>query len=183
MHANIHVFTFKAGLLARVAHDLRLHVQRHALSLQAGKLRGHCDAASLEVEGAMTAHGLDRDTLRDSDKRQILETVRTEILQSERHPRIEVEADVSSDAAGTKIAIQGSLRLRDQARPFRLELERRGDRLEGAFELIPSEFGIPPYKALAGAIKLQDRVRVQVELPLEGHDPGQLLAQTETLPL
>jgi hypothetical protein len=183
MHANIHVFTFKAGLLARVAHDLRLHVQRHAFILQAGKLRGHCDAASLEVEGAMTSHGLDRSALSEGDKRQILETVRTEILQSERHPRVEVEADVSADAAGTKFVVQGSLHLRGQARPLHLTLERRDDRLEGAFELTPSEFGIPPYKALAGAIKLQDRVRVQVELPLEGQDPAALLARTETLPL
>lgn len=182
MHANIHVYTFKAGLLARVAHDLRLHVQRHALSLQAGKLRGHCDAASLEVEGAMTGHGLDRNALSEADKRQVLETVREEILQSARHPQIEVEADVSA-AAGDRFVIQGSLRIRGQARPLRVELERNGDRLEGAFELTPSEFGIPPYKALAGAIKLQDRVRVQVELPLEGQDPAALLARADGLQL
>jgi hypothetical protein len=30
--------------------------------------------------------------------------------------------------------------------------------------LRPSEFGIAPYKALAGAIRLQDRVRVELDL-------------------
>lgn len=183
MHANIHVYTYKAGLLARVAHDLRLAVQRHELSVHAGKVRGHCDADSLRVEGVMTGHGLDPDALSEGDKRQILETVQREILQSERYPRVELEADVSVDGARGAIQVRGSLRLRGQARPLQVELSKRGDKLAGAFELTPSEFGIAPYKALAGAIKLQDRVRVEVEIPLEGQDPAALLARSEPLQL
>ena len=99
MHADIHVFTFKAGLLARVAHDLRLHVQRHALQVSAGKVRGHCDADSLIVDGVMTERGLDRAGLSDKDKLTIRETVRREILHSDVHPRIELEGDVSADAS------------------------------------------------------------------------------------
>ena len=182
MHANIHVFTFKAGLLARVAHDLRLTVQRHELTLQGGKLRGHCATDSLVVDGAMTSHGLDTGALSEGDKRQILETLREEILHSDRHPRVELDADVSADAQGT-VEVRGSLRVRGQARPLHVQLQRSGDRLTGAFELTPSEFGIAPYKALAGAIKLQDRVRVQVDLPLEGREPAALLASGDVLQL
>ena len=183
MHANIWVYTFKAGLLARVAHDLCLSVKRHELSVQAGKVRGQCDAASLQVEGVMLGNGLDRGTLSDSDKRQILETVQKEVLQTERHPCVELEGDLSADPARATIEVRGNLRLHGQTRPLHVALTRHGDKLEGAFELTPSEFGIPPYKALAGAIKLQDRVRVQVEIPLQGRDPFALLTLPDALQL
>ena len=183
MHANIHVYTFKAGLLARVAHDLRLRVERHELSLQGGELRGYCDADSLTVEGVVTGRGLDSGVLSEADKRQILETMRTQILQTQRYPRVELEAAVRVGAAQGTLDVRGSLRRRGQERPLQLQLKQDGDRLSGAFELTPSEFGIPPYKALAGAIKLQDRVRVQVDLQLAGQDPTSLLASPDTLQL
>ena len=181
MHADIHVFTFKAGLLARVAHDLRLHVQRHALQVSAGKVRGHCEADSLIVDGVMTERGLDRAGLSDKDKLTIRETVRREILHSDVHPRIELEGDVSADASRGTIEVRGTLRVRGRSSAVHLQLQRRGDQLQGAFELTPSELGIPPYKALGGAIKLQDRVRVEVTIALEGRDPQVLLAEAQTL--
>jgi polyisoprenoid-binding protein YceI len=181
MHAEIHVYTFKAGLLARLAHDLRLRVQRHELHVEAGKVRGHCDASSLTVEGVMTERGLDSTGLSERDKRQISETVRSEILRSDTHPRIELEADVSADATSSTLEVRGQLSVRGRARPVQLQLQQRGDQLQGAFELTPSEFGIAPYKALAGAIKLQDRVRVHVEIALQGQSLQVLLAQAQTL--
>jgi hypothetical protein len=183
MHANIHVYTYKAGVLARVAHDLRLRVGRHEITVQAGKARGFCEAGSLVIEGVMTGQGLDPEVLSEGDKRQILETVRVEILQSEHYPHVEFEADVSVNAEHAALQVRGNLRLRGQARPLSVELKRTGDRLQGGFELRPSEFGIPPYKALAGAIKLQDRVRVEVDITLEGEDPATLLAQPDVLQL
>jgi hypothetical protein len=182
MHATIQVFTYKAGLLARVAHDLRLSVQRHELSLQAHKLRGFCAADSLKVDGVMTAHGLDATVLSEKDQRQILETVRSEILQSERHPRIEFEGEVK-ELSSTSFEARGRLRLKSQDRPLVVHLEHKGDHLQAAFELKPSEFGIPPYKALAGAIKLEDRVRVTIDVALEGKNPRELLQSTDTLQL
>lgn len=180
MHAEIHVYTFKAGLLARMAHDLRLRVQRYELHVQAGRLRGHCDASSLLVEGVMTARGLDSAVLSERDKRQI-ESLSREILQSDRHPHVEVVAEVTAHAASNSFEVRGQLELRGETRPLQLELQPRGGRLEGAFELTPSEFGITPYKALGGAIKLQDRVRVHVAIDMQGQAPQVLLADAHFL--
>lgn len=180
MHADIHVFTFKTGLLARVAHDLRLRVQRYELHVQEGRVRGHCDATSLVVEGVMSARGLDSAGLSARDKQQIEDTIRSEILCSEQHPRVELQADITMDARNV-LELQGELRVRGRAQPVRLRLEQQGDHLHGAVELTPSAYGIAPYKALGGAIKLQDRVRVQVDIPLAGQDPRALLGQAHTL--
>jgi len=47
-----------------------------------------------------------------------------------------------------------------------------GDALRCEIELKPSDFGIAPYRALGGALKVQDRVRVVLTLdpPATGLD-------------
>jgi hypothetical protein len=183
MHAIIHIFTYKTGLLARVAHDLQLTAERHEFTLQCRQLRGSCAADSLRVDGAVTSHGLDPNTLSAKDKQQVIETVRSEILQSARFPSIELDAEVLGDATAGKLQVRGTLRLRAQERPVSADVLHHGDHLHAAFELTPSQFGIAPYKALAGAIKLQDRVRVTVDVALEGHKLDALLASSDPLKL
>jgi hypothetical protein len=62
MNATIHVFTFKAGLLARVAHDLRLTLLKHEINVHARQVRAFALADSLVLDGVMTSHGLDTQT-------------------------------------------------------------------------------------------------------------------------
>jgi hypothetical protein len=172
--SEIHVFTYKAGLLARVAHDLRLQVQRYEFTLQDGRISGSCDATSLVVEGTMTPHGLEPNALSEHDKQQILETVRVEILQSDRYPRVSFDARVSANAGA--IHIDGSLTLRGRTLAIEGDLRSgASDLWQASFEITPSRFGIAPYKALAGAIKLQDRVTVVVTLQLAGQSPVSIL--------
>jgi hypothetical protein len=180
MHAIIHVFTYKAGLLARLAHDLRLTVEQHQLTLQGRQLRGHCTADSLRIDGVPGSKGLDTQTLSTSDKQQISETIRNEILQADRHPRIEFEGEITGSG---KLQVRGTLRLRGQSRSIAVDVTRSADRLHCSFELTPTQFGIAPYKALAGAIKLQDRVGITIDVLLEGQNPDTLLAGTAPVQL
>jgi hypothetical protein len=108
--------------------------------------------------------------------------VRDEILLSRRYPRIELDGSLKA-LDGSKLELRGELRLRGQARPFKTELIRAGDTLQTVFDLKPSDFGIAPYKALAGAIKLEDRVRVSIAVALQGQEPEALLDRAEPLQL
>jgi hypothetical protein len=182
MFATIHVFTFKAGLLARLAHDLRLTLQRYEAKLVARQLHALAFADSLVVDGTMTDRGLDPQGLSAKDQRQVLETVQSEILESQRYPRIELDGAITTLAANVW-KLRGELRLKGRTKPFETELIRSGDTLQATFELKPSEYGIAPYKALAGAIKLDDRVRVSISVTLDGQEPEDLLTRSEPLQL
>lgn len=182
MYATIHVFTFKAGLLARVAHDLRLTLRQHEIIVHARRVRAFAVAESLAIDGVVTSSGLDTRTLSDKDQRTILQTVHDEILLSRRYPRIELEGSIQT-LADHRYTLRGELRLRGQARPIETVLIRSGDTLRTVFELKPSAFGIAPYKALGGAIKLEDRVRVEVSVQLAGQTPEELLERAEPLQL
>jgi hypothetical protein len=166
MLASVHVFTFKAGWLASLAHDLQLSVQDFQIVLERGVVSAWFAADSLQVDGVMAAGVLDSKTLLESDKQQISAAARDEILQARRFPRIEFQGQLSSVTAST-CAAEGVLRVRGQQRTLRIEGRRDGDKgewLRAQVELTPSTFGITPYKALAGAIRLQDRVLVTTAL-------------------
>jgi hypothetical protein len=177
MHAQIYIFTYKTGLLARMAHDLRLHVERFSFTLQGRRIQGYCEADSLLVDGVMVSRTrLDRRTLGSSDCETIEKIIRTELVLSESYPRIEFDAEISGDPTSGKLDVRGDLRLRGLARPLHAELTHQGELWQAAFELKPSEFGIAPYQALAGAIKLQDRIGLQVNIVLKDADAAALLS-------
>src|SRR5699024_3376872 len=52
-HGTLQVFTFKEGILARAAHDLRLSLERFQVSLDQDTLSAAFETASLRVDGTM----------------------------------------------------------------------------------------------------------------------------------
>jgi polyisoprenoid-binding protein YceI len=175
MRARVHVFTFKQGLLARLAHDLRLSVARFEIHLDHDQVHATFDADSLRVDGVAHGDSVEPDALTREDKAKIEETVRTELLHSAAHPRIELKGTLKRD--GAAVTVDGELRLRGQSQGLRVPVKVERERTFAEVELSPSRFGIPPYKALAGAIRLQDRVVVRVEL-LEQLDKLEALASS-----
>jgi polyisoprenoid-binding protein YceI len=178
MLATAHIYTFKAGLFARLAHDLRLHAQRFEIVLEHGKLKAWFDADSLRVDGVMQDNVLQPSIPSDQDKQRIEATLHNDILQVANHARIEVTGEVRV-LGSSQMHVVGRLRLHGQEQPLEFDAERNGEKLRARVALTPSRFGIEPYKALAGAIRLQDRVLVEIELELGDIEPSTLVAQTE----
>lgn len=167
---EIRVFTFKEGLLSRVAHDLRLHPSRVEL-VREGEgedIVVRVGADSLVVDGAMRDGRLDAHGLGARDRAKILDTVRAEILRARQHPEIVFRGRVlpaEGPDGEDRVHVRGELELAGVKRALSFVATRSGPRLLASVTLRPSEFGIRPYKALAGAIRLQDRVRVELDVP------------------
>jgi polyisoprenoid-binding protein YceI len=159
------LFTFKEGVLSRIAHDLRLHVGRFTIVRSGDELVAEFVAGSIVVDGVMHGSRFDPGGLGDRDRRKIAETIRTEILHTRAHPSIVFRGTLAAGAGmGDRIRVDGTLELLGVRRPVSLVAVREGERVRGSVTLTPSEFGIRPYKALAGAIRLRDRVRVDLDL-------------------
>jgi hypothetical protein len=160
MDAVIHVYTFKEGLLSKLAHDLLLNLTRFEIEAQSDTVHAVMDSASLEVVGAMR-EGVLQASVSESDKRTIQENMVQDVLRSKRFPQVRLTASVKrSDLA---VDLHGTLELCGVSQPMRMTLLRRGGRLSGDFEFVPSRFGIKPYRALAGTLRVQDRVRISVD--------------------
>jgi len=165
---SIHVFTFKRGLLSRAAHDLRLSVQHYTLHRQGEAVEASFDPLSLQVDGTMKRGRLAPGGLSPKDKGEVLDNTRSQVLQSHRYPKIRF--DGRAVQKGALIAVAGTLELVGQRRPVTFTLRQVGGRVQGELELQPSRWGIKPFKALMGAIALDDRVVVAFDLPTPEND-------------
>lgn len=171
----VRVFTFKEGLLSRVAHDLRLSTTALTIAQQGADISATVDPHSLIVDGVMHGSRLDPRGLGGRDRAKVLQTMRGEVLAVERHPPPRFEGTV--EIVGAAIRARGRLRLAGVERPLTIDARRAGGRITASVSLRPSDHGIRPYKALAGAIRLQDRVRIELDL-----DADAIALRTEASP-
>jgi hypothetical protein len=163
MDASINVYTFKEGMLSKLGHDLKLNLMRFEVTTHNGQVQGRFDANSFKIEGAMMNGKLDAGELSDSDKQKIQGNITDDVLETKSHPEARFEGRVTGRSA--PFTIEGTLHLHGQASPLSITLQKNGDRLQGSAEITPSQWGIKPYRALAGALRVADRIRVEVDIP------------------
>ena len=164
-HGTIWVETTRQGVLSPVGHDLRLEVTRFHVQRDDSEatVRATIESASLRLRAAI-AKGEERPgAIGRGDQARIERRVATEVLQAGRHPEIVFESDQLT-ATPTGYLLPGTLSLLGRDRPLTLELQRSSDRLRGCVDLQMSAFGVPPVSALFGALKVNDRVQVILDL-------------------
>ena len=157
----LRLFVFKEGLLSRLGHDLRLRVDAFEMVLETGALEGRFETASIRVDGAMKGDALDPGALSSKDIAKIEKTIHEDILQTRRFPEAVFEANL--EPRGDTGELRGSLTLLGRRRALDpIQLIPMGDRLVAKLTLEPTRWGIKPYKGLAGALKIQDRIDVEI---------------------
>ena len=159
---SVRVFTFKDGLLARLAHDLQIRATDWEIEIDGDAVRARFGLAGLRVDGAVE-HGRVADgVLSSSDRAKVERTMADDVLEVKRHPAATFTGTL--DRAGMRVSGELALHGRTVALPS-IPLREDGDAIAMEFAFVPSRWGIAPYRALAGALKLQDRVVVKVSLP------------------
>jgi polyisoprenoid-binding protein YceI len=161
------VFTFKKGLLSRVAHDLKLRVDRFTVEVADDRsaIAVQLDLRSLRVVCAMHRGREAPSKLDRADHEKIEETLRDEVLDTARHPST-TYASTKIEPEGDGYRVAGELTLRGVSRPVPLHVRREGTRLTAEVTLHQPDFGIRPYKAALGALQIEPDVRVRVSAPV-----------------
>jgi polyisoprenoid-binding protein YceI len=162
--------TSRDGLAAQAGHDLTIEVSRWSGQLAMAEdgspteLRVRAELGSLLVrEGS---GGLK--PLTDRDKREIAVTARN-TLRADRYPEATFAATGFEPGADGGGVIEGTLALAGQSRSERLEVSQTGpDRYRATATVHQTDFGIKPYSAFLGSLKVSDAVRVEVEVDLSG---------------
>jgi len=160
--ASVRVFTFKDGLLARLAHDLQIRATDWEIVVDGDAVRARFGLAGLRVDGAVE-HGRVADgALSSSDRAKIERTMADDVLELRRFPVATFEGVLDRGA----LRVTGKLTLHGRSIELAsIVLREDGDAIATEVALVPSRWGIAPYRALAGALKLQDRVVVKLSLP------------------
>lgn len=165
--ASCHVFTFREGMLSAVGHDLKLAVTRFSVEVdpQAPSVSARFDAASLRVVAAVDGETERSGALSDSDLEKIRGEIQHDVLDARRYPDIRF-ASTQVTRTGDGYQIDGQLTLHGQTRPLRVTTRAAGQTQVAEVTLHQPDYGIKPYKALLGALKVRADVRVRLELPL-----------------
>jgi hypothetical protein len=161
-NGTIQVFTFKEGVLSAVAHDLCIRLQAFEITLDGTAVRAELDLRSLLVEGPMQ-NGVLQAAQYDAGKRaDVARAMHGEVLHTEQHPTATFSG--SAVATGDGYHVEGQLQLAGNSQPLAFDVQNERGTYRARFELEPSRWGISQYKALLGAIKLKDMLKVELAL-------------------
>jgi len=167
--------TKRDGFAARAGHDLTIEVTQWDAEIDspgddptAAAITARLDLDSVEIREG-TGGAL---PLTDSDRRQIKETARR-ILNTGGAASATFESSSVITAGQTGGGIEGTVTLHGTSRPVRLEVSQLGpSEYRATASVRQSEFGIKPYTAFLGALKLRDAVEVAVEVDLSRANPA-----------
>ncbi len=155
------VRTARTGAAAKAGHDLLLHVTKWNATLELGDEPSvvlDADATSLRVrEGTGGMQGLG-----DDDKASIETTIDDDVLK--RHAITFRSTRVETSDGG--LSVEGELTLLGSTRPIAFDLTIADGRLGGVAVVKQTDWGIKPYSALFGALKVADEVDVGIDLEL-----------------
>jgi YceI-like domain len=156
------VRTARKGAAAKAGHDLVIEVTSWSATLTIGdepaqsSLELDADAGSLKVRDG-TGGVME---LGDDDRREIEQNIDDEVLG--RHPIEFRSTGIEGD--GERLRVRGDLTLAQRSHPVQFDLSLGPDRaIAGSATLKQSDWGIKPYTALFGALKVADEVEVEVE--------------------
>lgn len=164
--AECRVLTYREGLLSGLGHDLELAVTRFTIEVDdaARTADASFDAGSLRVVRALRDGAELPGALGDGDRQSIEASIRGDVLHADRHPAVRFRSTAVTEAAGG-YDVAGTLALHGVERPVTLALRPEGDRLVAAVTLHQPDFGIRPYRALLGTLKVKPDVTVRLSLP------------------
>ncbi len=159
--AECTVHTFRDGVLSKLGHDLVLRVGHFEMEIddQTSSIVARFDAGSLRVERAEGG----ATSLSEGDKRKIERTISKDVLCAATQPTIEFRS-VEVTRHDAEAHIRGELRLNETSRTIHC-VARQDDRgWSTTVTVHQPDFGIKPYQAMLGALKLRPDVLVQIRI-------------------
>ena len=162
---TLSVRTERTGAAAKAGHDLLIHVTAWEATLEVGddpaaaRIELDADAASLRVRegtGGMKSLG-------DDDKASIHRTIDDDVLKRQ---AISFRSTGVTGGDGN-LSVEGELTLAGKTRPLAFDLAvSDGGRLSAVAVVKQSDWGMKPYSALFGALKVADEVEVAIDAGL-----------------
>ena len=174
--AECSILAFKDGMFSRAGHDVKLAAGKLTVEVDRERVVVVVDARSVRPVCAMREGREDRAALSARDLDTIRGYVEKDILGVARHPEIRFESTaLASEGAG--FTVEGRLSLHGRTRSLRAKVERADGRFVARVTLRQPEYGIRPFTALLGGLKIRPDVIVELSIPatnalLDNGSPG-----------
>jgi polyisoprenoid-binding protein YceI len=165
---TLRVKTGRQGMASKVGHDLMLEASNWRATVIVD-----ADAGRSEVQATIEPRSLEviaatggAKPVSDKDKRDIMKNI-AGLLGNGSITFQSTQVMVRND---TTVALAGNLSIAGQSRQVTLDLQLQPDggaaRLQGRVPIIQSSFGVKPFTAMMGALKVKDEVEVDLDVRL-----------------
>jgi polyisoprenoid-binding protein YceI len=171
---RIVLLTTRDGLAAQAGHDLTIEITRWSAELE---VSDDLSPAGLTVRADMNSLTVREGTggvkpLTDRDRREIAVTARR-LLGVDRQPEATFIASGFEPGSSGGGVVRGTLSLNGTSQPLILDVRKTGDAAYHATGSVrQSAFGIKPYSAFLGVLKVSDAVGIAVDVQLPGASDG-----------
>ncbi len=164
-NGTLMVNTYREGIAQKIGHDLVIEVEQWDATVDVGpdgaieSIRLNADSTSLQVrEGHNGVKALT-----DKDLKDIRSSIDEKVLRGK--PIAFASTAVEPRDGGA--TVRGELTMVDTTRPAAFDIDVSGEgRVAGTLPVTQSEWGIKPYKAMMGALKVRDDVEIVLDVRL-----------------
>ena len=170
---NLNVYTFKEGLLSKLAHDLLIDVTGFKVNLEvpdaglaSGSLELEIQANSLKVVCALK-DGERTDALKEKDIADIERDMGVKVLHPDKYPTATFCSKTIQEKDGG-YKINGDLSLHGVTKSIDFDIDANGEHIKGMITLLQKDYGIKPFKAMMGTLKIKNEINIDFDLPLNG---------------
>jgi polyisoprenoid-binding protein YceI len=168
---NLNVYTFKEGLLSKLAHDLLIDITDFKVNLEvpeagfaSGSLELEIQANSLKVICALK-DGERTDALKEKDVADIEKDMGVEVLHPDKYPTVNFISNSIQKKEGG-FHINGGLNLHGVIKSIDFDIDTNGGNLKGMITLLQKDYGIKPFKAMMGTLKIKNEINIGFDLSL-----------------
>jgi polyisoprenoid-binding protein YceI len=161
------VHTTRTGLGAKAGHDLTIEVTRwhgHA-TVDTAVPANSSVTIQVDVDSFQVRQGTGGvKPLTDADRAEIHKTLK-QVLHTAQHPTITFWSRRVDGSAGS-FTLDGELEIMGITRPVTVQGRMTDGRVVGGATVVQSRWGIRPYSAFLGALRLSDEVKVDLDVAL-----------------
>lgn len=169
---KVSAYTFKSGLLSKIAHDLLININNFKVDVDvpedgfaSGSLNLEVQTNSLKVVCAMKEGEQQPDTLKEKDIADIEADMGKKVLHPDKYPTASFSSK-SIQENGDSYHVSGDLSLHGVTKPLEFDIDTSGGGLKGRFTIIQTDYGIKPFKAMMGTLKIKDEMDIGFDLSL-----------------
>jgi polyisoprenoid-binding protein YceI len=99
------------------------------------------------------------------DRAEIKRTIEEKILTTRQFPIVSLRS-TAAEANGIGVRVAAELTVAGVTRPVDMLLTLDGGRARGVMTVVQSRWGIKPFSAFMGALKVRDAVEIVLEVPI-----------------
>ncbi len=163
-NGSLVVKIYREGMAKKAGHDLIIDVNNWKATATIAenpadsKFTATADVGSFAVRAGVGGVK----PLSEGDKTDIKKNITQKILTSPEISFTSTAVQPNGDA-GT---ITGDMRIMGKSSPATVKLAEQGGKVTGSVTIVQSNWGIKPFQAMMGALKVKDQVDVEIEATL-----------------